>query len=165
MRIVPLLPLVALCAVGTPASAATVTGEAKVLLGGGTARCVGVALIPRTAQSEQAMIGTFGSAAASTRTLTAAELRNAKETANFQRSTEARCGWKSGYRFNNVAPGEYFVLLHARGGKGNNDFSISDASNQGVAQGGFREQAVLLMQPVTVAASGRLVQADFRHKS
>lgn len=166
MRSMYFLTVGAMFAAAMPASAATVTGEAKIILGGEVAYCVGVALVPRTVESEQAMVGTFGSAAASSRSFSAAELRAARETADFQRSKDARCGYKSGYRFDNVAPGEYFVLLHARGGGGGGGNAFTEVpGTANLFDGDFRKQAVLLMQPVTVPASGRLVMANFQHKN
>jgi hypothetical protein len=76
---------------------------------------------------------------------------------------DARCSFRSGYRFNNVAPGEYFVLLHARGGEGSK-FSLSDEAGRNMRLGGFRGEAVLLMQPVTEPNLSKLVKADFEHE-
>jgi hypothetical protein len=143
-----------------PAGAATVTGKSKVVLGGQAARCVGVALIPRTAVSERQITNLFGDASEpAVRNLTAEDLNSNRE-ADADRDREGRCYWGS-YSFRNVPAGDYFVTMMARGGRGGWG-SLGDAASAPVS--GFREQVVLLMQPVRVSAAGTLVQADFEHK-
>lgn len=162
MRALQLVPLATLALAAAPADAATVAGQARVILGGEAARCVGVALVPRTAASERSIIKMFGTASAASRTLSPTELKDGR-SAHALRDKEARCSFGAGYRFENVAPGDYFVLLHARG----KSRSVAPAgfSDPPVYDQGFRAQAVLLMQPVTVAASGVLIQSDFRYKN
>ncbi len=163
MRTRILLPLAALSIAAMPASAATISGEAKVILGGEAARCVGVALVPRTTASERSIVQMFGTASAASRTLSPAELKDSRASSAL-RDKEARCSFGAGYSFENVAPGEYFVLLHARRNLSRPVGAQPAREAPPVFDQGFRDQAVLLMQPVTVPASGLLVQSDFRYK-
>ena len=162
MRVLTFLPLAALTLAAMPAAAATISGEAKVILGGEAARCVGVALVPRTTASERSIFEMFGTASAASRTLSPAELKDSRMSSAI-RDKEARCSFGAGYSFQNVAPGDYFILLHARGRS--RPVAVQPIGEAPpVYDQGFREQGVLLMQPVTVTASGLLVQSDFRYK-
>ena len=124
MRTRILLPLAALSIAAMPASAATISGEAKVILGGQAARCVGVALVPRTTASERSIVQMFGTASAASRTLSPAELKESRASSAL-RDKEARCSFGAGYSFSNVAPGDYFVLMHARGRSRPNGATVS----------------------------------------
>jgi hypothetical protein len=161
MRLSHLFPLAALSFAAVPASAASVAGEAKVILGGEAARCIGVALVPRTAASERSIVQMFGTVSPASRTLSPAEMQ-ARRNTDALRDKEARCSYGSGYSFSNVAPGDYFVLLHAR--SKTRGPTASTLSEPPVNDRGFRDLAVLLMQPVQVSAQGLLVQSDFRYK-
>jgi hypothetical protein len=161
-----LLPFATVCAVAAaPANAGTVSGKAKILLGGEAATCSGVALIPRTAESERRVAALFGTVSATSVPVRVEDLRNGKRSDEYERTKEARCSFRSGYRLSNVAPGDYFVTLLARGGRGGRQGAAgADHSAPQLQDTGFREQAVLLMQPVRVSAQGAMIEADFEQR-
>ncbi len=162
MRVYSLLSFATILSfAATSAVAGTVSGKAEVVLGGQEARCVGVALVARTMDNERRIAGLFGTVDAASRPVAVEELLNVR-AADYHRSREGRCSFRKGYRFTNVAPGDYFVTLLARGGKGRTGSFKSDNSPD-LYESGFREQALLLMQPVRVSADGVMVAADFKH--
>lgn len=140
------------------ASAASIAGKVDVYLAGNPARCNGLRLLPRTAQSERQMQIFFGSLGPAKRTVDdESALRDTVGLLAQPPVRDAYCrGWTAGYVFNQVPPGDYFLI--ALVSVANDGSANSAAGDQtGYRPGGF----LYLMQPVRVDAPGQKVGINF----
>jgi hypothetical protein len=138
-----------------PASAATLKGNVKVE----SASCVGVKLIPRTAKSEREVAAMFGSLRPSVVNLPV-DPRVAVVPGSGR---DTRCsGWSQGFRFGNVAPGDYFLTVAARhrGAHAGADMVFGQfASGRPPAT----PRDTYIMRPVRVDDVKATITVNFRH--
>lgn len=145
----------------TGASAGTVQGRVDITIGGDPVGCNAAKLVPRTPATEQAILAQFGSLESSALRVPIEVVTARIAEGPEPGSREARCrDWRGygnlvGFRFGNVAPGDYFVTLLARGGR--------EAYSDDLVRGA-RKEAIYLMQPVRVTRNGASVRFDYVHR-
>jgi hypothetical protein len=150
------LPLASPAAAGSAASAtATIKGKVKVAGAG----CRGVKLIPRTAESEREIVAMFGTTEAAGSALTTLPLEPlaASQGASLGRGTKC-AGWTQGFRFTNVAPGDYFITALATGSTDRaGSLSPNDDGRTAIQGREPKRRISYLMSPISVSVSDRTV--------
>ncbi len=145
----------------TAATAGTVQGRVDITIGGDPVGCNAAKLVPRTPETEQAILAQFGSLESSALKVPAEVVTARMAEGPEPGSRETRCyDWRGygnlvGFRFGNVAPGDYFVTLLSRAGR--------EAYSDDLVRGA-RKEAIYLMQPVRVTKKGASVRFAYVHK-
>lgn len=153
MHVMTSLAIAATALLDFPADAAVLTGNVKVR----GAACQGVKLIPRTAESERAIAAMYGTLAASSVVLSEQQATSSGKSIG----KDTACGgWTASYRFNKVAPGDYFLTAAL--------VTVKHTPNAGrvfgeqIMFGPSSRTRTYLMQPVRVTGSDRVIEVNFR---
>lgn len=137
-----------------PASAATLKGIVKIR----AASCTGVRLIARNAESEREVAAMFGGLGPSVVDYPA----DPRVAATPRLGRNSYCsGWSAGYRFNKVAPGDYFVTVAARR-RGAYDREELVFGQSVAARPRGTPLMTYMMRPVTVRSASGTIALDFR---
>ena len=140
------------------ASPATATIKGKMKVAG--AGCRGVKLIPRTAESEREIMAMFGTTAPIARAVTKLPFEPTTVDRKPSLGRETSCsGWTQGFRFTNVAPGDYFITALATGSTERaGSISLNDDGGSTILGRAPKYRTIYFMRPVSVSASDRSVQ-------